>query len=211
MQESYKTQKKAAASVPLSSLSSLPPPKLSPEAPSSHKLAPQHGSHSNLFLSSTLLGHHHPNGVIQSAIQEAPLALITKPRSQVKTPDKPPLTAAGVPPFSTPVNLSMGAKSHVAVSMVPTRPSTSPGQGKNRAPKLITAGRGANQSHLVQSLVDLFRGTESDIPSSKDSDDSVEDEDDEEEEEEEDDEEDSDDSPSGESASAKVVPWFWLV
>ncbi|XP_023665884.2 bromodomain adjacent to zinc finger domain protein 2B isoform X7 [Paramormyrops kingsleyae] len=188
-QESYKTQKKAA-SVPLSSLSSLPPPKLSPEAPSSHKLAPQHGSHSNLFLSSTLLGHHHPNGVIQSAIQEAPLALITKPRSQVKTPDKPPLAAAGVPPFSTPVNLSM----------VPTRPSTSPGlahaQGKNRAPKSISAGRGANQSHLVQSLVDLFRGTESDIPSSKDSDDSVEDEDDEEEEEEEDDEEDSDDSPS---------------
>uniref|UniRef100_A0A3B3RFA1 Bromodomain adjacent to zinc finger domain 2B n=1 Tax=Paramormyrops kingsleyae TaxID=1676925 RepID=A0A3B3RFA1_9TELE len=175
-QESYKTQKKAA-SVPLSSLSSL---------------------HSNLFLSSTLLGHHHPNGVIQSAIQEAPLALITKPRSQVKTPDKPPLAAAGVPPFSTPVNLSM----------VPTRPSTSPGlahaQGKNRAPKSISAGRGANQSHLVQSLVDLFRGTESDIPSSKDSDDSVEDEDDEEEEEEEDDEEDSDDSPSGSAKRRRV-------
>ncbi|XP_018597079.1 bromodomain adjacent to zinc finger domain protein 2B isoform X4 [Scleropages formosus] len=203
-QESHKTQKKAV-------LLSLPPPKLSPEVMDSPKLANPHSNHSNLFLSSTLLGHqhshHHPNGVIQSTVQDAPLALITKPRSQAKSPSKPSVAAPGaasdaapVAPFSLPVNLSMGPKNHTAASMAPTRTTTSPSLTtmhiKNRVPKAMTPGKGAPQSHLVQSLVDLFRSTESDIPSSKESDDSVEDEDDEDEDEDDDDDDDDSDSPS---------------
>uniref|UniRef100_A0A8C9TG37 Bromodomain adjacent to zinc finger domain 2B n=1 Tax=Scleropages formosus TaxID=113540 RepID=A0A8C9TG37_SCLFO len=175
------------------------------------KLANPHSNHSNLFLSSTLLGHqhshHHPNGVIQSTVQDAPLALITKPRSQAKSPSKPSVAAPGaasdaapVAPFSLPVNLSMGPKNHTAASMAPTRTTTSPSLTtmhiKNRVPKAMTPGKGAPQSHLVQSLVDLFRSTESDIPSSKESDDSVEDEDDEDEDEDDDDDDDDSDSPS---------------
>ncbi|KAJ8282378.1 hypothetical protein COCON_G00048970 [Conger conger] len=186
-QDLRKTQKKTGSST-------LPPPKLFPETLGSHKLPPPYNNHSHLFLSTTLLGHH--NGIIQSAIQEAPLALITKPRSHARIPDKP-LSTAPAAPSSAPVNLSTGAKSHS------TQPSTSPapahGLGKNWISKAASAGKGLSQSHLAQSLVDLFRGTESDIPSSKDSDDSVEDdndEDDDDEDEEEEDEEDSDDSPS---------------
>ncbi|MFT7808570.1 bromodomain adjacent to zinc finger domain protein 2B isoform X3 [Arapaima gigas] len=198
-QESHKTQKKAM-------LSSLPPPKLSPEVVNSPKLPHPHNNHSNLFLSSTLLGHqhshHHPNGAIQSGVQDAPLALITKPRSQLKAPDKPTVAASGAAPaaapaapFSMPVNLSMGPKSHTAVSVAIAQPATStsltPVHIKNRISKAMAPGKGAPQSHLVQSLVDLFRSTESDIPSSKDSDDSVEDDDDEDDEDEDDDDSDS--------------------
>ncbi|KAJ8352241.1 hypothetical protein SKAU_G00237170 [Synaphobranchus kaupii] len=187
-QDLHKTPKKAGSST-------LPPPKLFPEILGSHKLPPPHNNHSHLFLSSTLLGHHHPNGIIQSTIQEAPLALITKPRGQARTPDKPLPSAPAAAPSAAPVNLSTGGKSHSI------QPSTSPapahGLGKNRIPKATPAGKGVSQSHLAQSLVDLFRGTESDVPSSKDSDDSMEDENDEDDEdEEEEDEEDSDDSPS---------------
>ncbi|XP_045063309.1 bromodomain adjacent to zinc finger domain protein 2B-like isoform X11 [Coregonus clupeaformis] len=71
----------------------------------------------------------------------------------------------------------------------------------------MAAWKGLSQSHLVQSLVDLFRGAEAGLPglpglpSSKDSDDSVEDDDDDDDDDDdlddlEDDEEDSDDSLS---------------
>uniref|UniRef100_A0A8D3E0U2 Bromodomain adjacent to zinc finger domain 2B n=1 Tax=Scophthalmus maximus TaxID=52904 RepID=A0A8D3E0U2_SCOMX len=149
--------------------------------------APQN-NHSNLFLSSALLGlpePHHPNGVIQSTTQDAPLALISKPRKDSAS--------------------------------------------QSRSPQLdpLTAWKGFSQNHLVQSLVDLFRGGESGIgipgvgipgigipgvgipgtcnptaglPANKESDDSGDDDDDDDdddlEEEEEEDEEDSDDSLS---------------
>ncbi|KAG7466909.1 hypothetical protein MATL_G00147360 [Megalops atlanticus] len=189
-QELFKAQKKLVTS-------SLHPPKLSPQTQSSHKLTPPHSKHSNLFLSNTLLGHH-PNGVIQSTIQEAPLALITKPRGQPRTPEKPVLVVPSAP-FSAPVNLSTGPKNPSAVSVVRARPSTSPGRAdgpaKSRTPNAPPGPKGLPQSHLAQSLVDLFRGTESDIPSSKDSDDSVEDDEDEDDDDE-DEDDDSDDSPS---------------
>uniref|UniRef100_A0AAY4C914 Bromodomain adjacent to zinc finger domain protein 2B n=1 Tax=Denticeps clupeoides TaxID=299321 RepID=A0AAY4C914_9TELE len=186
------------------SLSSSPkPPTLSP--PHKPKVQPPYSNHSNLFLTSSLLGSQHPNGVIQSGVQEAPLALITKPRAQSRMPDKP-LLAATSPPFSTPINLTMGAKERSSADRAPPlevpseRTSTSPGLGaphhrhhKSKGSKPAAVGKGLSRSHLVQSLVDLFRASDMDIPSSKDSD-SAEDEDDVEDDEEE--EEDSNDSPS---------------
>ncbi|XP_061743398.1 bromodomain adjacent to zinc finger domain protein 2B isoform X12 [Nerophis ophidion] len=206
---------------------------------------PPQNNHSNLFLSSALLGlpePNHPNGVIQSTTQDAPLALITKPRndSQGKSPDG----------GSMPVNLSTGASRTQASAQagLPSQPPTtslhaaSYGCRKSKTPKAgraLTPGlaqgtqqtgplaswKGFSQNHLVQSLVDLFRGGESGIgipgvsipgvgipgvgipgtctpvaglPANKESDDSADDDDDEDDdlEEEEEDEEDSDDSLS---------------
>uniref|UniRef100_A0A3P8QSI8 Bromodomain adjacent to zinc finger domain, 2Ba n=1 Tax=Astatotilapia calliptera TaxID=8154 RepID=A0A3P8QSI8_ASTCA len=195
------------------SLSSSPLPLVPPPPPQNN--------HSNLFLSSALLGlpePHHPNGVIQSTTQDAPLALISKPRkdsaSQSKSPQRD--TDAG----SMPVNLSTGANRTQAAGQAgpPSQPSTT-------SPHATTAAwKGFSQNHLVQSLVDLFRGGESGIgipgvsipgvgipgvgipgtcnptaglPANKESDDSGDDDDEEDDDlEEEEDEEDSDDSLS---------------
>ncbi|PNI86082.1 BAZ2B isoform 13, partial [Pan troglodytes] len=64
-----------------------------------------------------------------------------------------------------------------------------------------------HHSHPAKSLVEQFRGTDSDIPSSKDSEDSNEDEeeDDEEEDEEDDEDDESDDSQSGTSKRRRVT------
>uniref|UniRef100_A0A3B3ZYF0 MBD domain-containing protein n=1 Tax=Periophthalmus magnuspinnatus TaxID=409849 RepID=A0A3B3ZYF0_9GOBI len=161
--------------------------------------APQN-NHSNLFLSSALLGlpePHHPNGVIQSTTQDAPLALITKPRKDSAPQGKS--SHCDSDSGSMPVNLSTGASRTQKNKSLP-------------------------QNHLVQSLVDLFRGGESGIgipgvsipgvgipgvglpgtcnptaglPANKESDDSGDDDDDEDDDLEEEDEEDSDDSLSG--------------
>uniref|UniRef100_A0A671TCV7 Bromodomain adjacent to zinc finger domain protein 2B-like n=1 Tax=Sinocyclocheilus anshuiensis TaxID=1608454 RepID=A0A671TCV7_9TELE len=134
----------------------------------------------NLPFSHGLLGLGQPNGVVPST-QDMPLALTTKPRSDV------------------PVNLSTGGrKSPASASPTPNRTRE---PRKSKTPKALEAWRGLSQNHLVQSLVDLFQhsGAEQKLPSSKDSDDSAEDEDDEDddvEDEEDDDEEDSDDSLS---------------
>uniref|UniRef100_A0A4W5KJ92 Bromodomain adjacent to zinc finger domain 2B n=1 Tax=Hucho hucho TaxID=62062 RepID=A0A4W5KJ92_9TELE len=176
------------------SSSSLPPPKLSPETLSSHTLPSLHTNNSNLFLATSFLGPH-PNGVIHSTVQDAPLALITKPRSisQSRSTNNKSLLAATSPSFSMPVNLSTGTKEHSSGGLASTSPGLGHRAGKSKAqPKALHKGKD-HQTHLVQSLVELFRGTESDIPNSKDSDDSVEDDDDEDDD---DDEEDSDDSLS---------------
>uniref|UniRef100_A0A672JW32 Bromodomain adjacent to zinc finger domain protein 2B-like n=1 Tax=Sinocyclocheilus grahami TaxID=75366 RepID=A0A672JW32_SINGR len=92
------------------------------------------------FLPSLPTENHHPG-----AVQDAPLALITKPRSQsTRTPDKP-LLAATSPAFNTPINLTTTG-----------RTSTSPALKRER-----------------QSLVEHFGGAESELPYSKDSDDSL--------------------------------------
>uniref|UniRef100_A0A8C6NQ56 Bromodomain adjacent to zinc finger domain 2B n=1 Tax=Nothobranchius furzeri TaxID=105023 RepID=A0A8C6NQ56_NOTFU len=181
--EQKKQQQGPNKSPKRTSLSSPPLPLVPPPPPQNN--------HSNLFLSSALLGlpePHHPNGVIQSTTQDAPLALITKPRKD-----------------STP-------KSKVQ----------NPGLGQADP---LAAWKGFSQNHLVQSLVDLFRGGESGIgipgvsipgvgipgvgipgtcnptaglPANKESDDSGDDDDDDDEDDdlEEEDEEDSDDSLS---------------
>ncbi|KAM4631173.1 bromodomain adjacent to zinc finger domain protein 2B isoform 2-T2 [Polymixia lowei] len=224
------------------SVSSLPLPPAPP--------LPQN-NHSNLFLSSALLGlpePHHPNGVIQSTTQDAPLALITKPRKDSASQGKPPQSDSDA--GSMPVNLSTGgSRTQAAPQAGPQSrpPTTSPhaaahGSRKNKTPKVkgqaqglglgqgpgqadpLAAWKGFSQNHLVQSLVDLFRGGESGIgipgvgipgvgipgvgipgvciptaglPANKESDDSGDDDDDEDDDlEDEEDEEDSDDSLS---------------
>ncbi|XP_064820634.1 bromodomain adjacent to zinc finger domain protein 2B-like isoform X10 [Oncorhynchus masou masou] len=198
--KSLKKKKMAASSSSLALPSSLAPPKLSPETPTSHRLPSPHTNHSNLFLATSLLGAH-PKGVIHSIVQDAPLALITKPRSssQNRSTINNSLMAATSPPFSMPVNLSTGHKEHSsgALGWASTSPGLAHRAGKSKAQqKALHTGKGISQSqtHLVQSQMELFRGTESDIPSSKDSDDSIEDEDDEHDDD--DDDEDSDDSLS---------------
>uniref|UniRef100_A0A8C2Q9X5 Bromodomain adjacent to zinc finger domain 2B n=1 Tax=Cyprinus carpio TaxID=7962 RepID=A0A8C2Q9X5_CYPCA len=95
------------------------------------------------FLPSLPAENHHPG-----AVQDAPLALITKPRSQsTRTPDKP-LLAATSPAFNSPINLSTTG-----------RTSTSPRQRTLKRER--------------PSLVEQLRGAESELPDSKDSDDSL--------------------------------------
>ncbi|XP_041119302.1 bromodomain adjacent to zinc finger domain protein 2B-like isoform X4 [Polyodon spathula] len=198
-QELYKNQKKVA--------SALSSPKPTTDSPASQKLTPANRNHSNIFLSNTLLGHHQPNGVIQSAIQDSPLALTTKPRSQPKSNDKPVLNSSSAS-FPSPVNLCTSGKNHSSNQMMPTRPSTSPAlsrvSGKDKAIGAMVTPVGKAPSHLVQSLLDQFRGAESDIPSSKDSDDSIEDEDDEDDDEDDDDEDEEDEEDSDDSQSESV-------
>ncbi|KAG7275085.1 hypothetical protein CRUP_004851, partial [Coryphaenoides rupestris] len=92
----------------VSSSSPLPPPP--PPAPPAPPASLPQNNHTNLFLSSALLGlpePPHPNGVIHTATQEAPLALITKPRKD-STPQAPPTRGrdSAPQPGAMPVNLS---------------------------------------------------------------------------------------------------------
>uniref|UniRef100_A0A668AXU0 Bromodomain adjacent to zinc finger domain 2B n=1 Tax=Myripristis murdjan TaxID=586833 RepID=A0A668AXU0_9TELE len=173
----------------------------SPKPLSSHILPQLHSNHTNLFL------NHHPNGVIHnSTVQDAPLALITKPRSQSRASSSKPLVAATSPPFPMPVNLSTGIKEPLGPSAAPLKASTSSGLAhrprKNKTPRPLLGGKSLSKSNLSCSAVDLIIGTESDIPSSKDSDDSFgEEEDDDDDDDEEDDEDDVDDEDSVESES----------
>uniref|UniRef100_A0A8C0YHU1 Bromodomain adjacent to zinc finger domain 2B n=1 Tax=Cyprinus carpio carpio TaxID=630221 RepID=A0A8C0YHU1_CYPCA len=138
-----KVQKGILISISLSRQSSLPqafPPPLrgAQESQSSPKLP-----FNSAFLPSLPAENHHPG-----AVQDAPLALITKPRSQsTRTPDKP-LLAATSPAFNTPINLTTTG-----------RTSTSPTQRTLKRER--------------PSLVEQLRGAESELPDSKDSDDSL--------------------------------------
>ncbi|XP_016309750.1 bromodomain adjacent to zinc finger domain protein 2B-like isoform X4 [Sinocyclocheilus anshuiensis] len=113
-----------------------PPLRGAQESQSSQKLP-----FNSPFLPSLPTENHHP-----SAVQGAPLALITKPRSQsTRTPDKPLLAATSPAAFNTPINLTTTG-----------RTSTSPALKRERP-----------------SLVEHFSGAESELPYSKDSDDSL--------------------------------------
>uniref|UniRef100_A0A3P8TIS7 Bromodomain adjacent to zinc finger domain 2B n=1 Tax=Amphiprion percula TaxID=161767 RepID=A0A3P8TIS7_AMPPE len=126
----------------------LTPTKYLSDALSSHLLSLPIRSDSNLFL------NLHPNGAIHSAVQDAPLALITKPRSQSSTPNSKPLLAATSPPYPMPINLSTGTKEKLGSS-------------------ILHAGKNSTKTSSSCPPVDLARGSESDIHSSKDSDDSL--------------------------------------
>lgn len=156
-------------------------------------------NHSNPFLTNALLGNHQPNGVIQSVIQEAPLALTTKPKSQTKINESVAISSST--PFSLPVNLSACGKK-TAGNRTPVMPSTSPvlpGSGKDKAVSnnAVNAVKTQHRLHSPKLVVEQFRGVDSDAPSSKDSDDSNDDDDDDEDEDEDDEDDDSDDSQSG--------------
>ncbi|XP_019377874.1 PREDICTED: bromodomain adjacent to zinc finger domain protein 2B isoform X2 [Gavialis gangeticus] len=193
-QESSKNLKKV-----ITALSSPKPTSSSPAHPKHTSLE---NNHSNPFLTNALLGNHQPNGVIQSVIQEAPLALTTKSKSQPKINEN--IATSSSTSFSSPVNLSTCGKK-TSGNRTPVMPSTSPllpGPGKEKAVSnnTVTAVKTQHRLHSAKSLVEQFRGTDSDIPSSKDSDDSNDedddDDDDDDDEDEDDDDDDSDDSQS---------------
>ncbi|XP_011893889.1 PREDICTED: bromodomain adjacent to zinc finger domain protein 2B isoform X16 [Cercocebus atys] len=189
-QESSKSLKKVIAA--------LSNPKATSSSPA-HPKQTLENNHPNPFLTNALLGNHQPNGVIQSVIQEAPLALTTKTKMQSKINEN--IAAASSTPFSSPVNLSTSGR-RTPGNQTPVMPSASPilhSQGKEKAvSNNVNPVKTQRHSHPAKPLVEQFRGTDSDIPSSKDSEDSNEDEeeDDEEEDEEDDEDDESDDSQS---------------
>ncbi|XP_010800308.1 bromodomain adjacent to zinc finger domain protein 2B isoform X15 [Bos taurus] len=197
-QESSKSLKKVIAA-----LSNPKPTSSSP----AHPKQTLENSNPNPFLTNALLGNHQPNGVIQSVIQEAPLALTTKTKMQSKINEN--IATASSTPFSSPVNLSTSGR-RTPGSQTTVIPSPSPilhSQGKEKAvSNNVNTVKTQPHSHPAQSLVEQFRGTDSDILSSKDSEDSNEDEEEDDEEDEEDEEDDdSDDSQSGTSKRRRVT------
>uniref|UniRef100_A0A2K6PU26 Bromodomain adjacent to zinc finger domain protein 2B n=1 Tax=Rhinopithecus roxellana TaxID=61622 RepID=A0A2K6PU26_RHIRO len=189
-QESSKSLKKVIAA--------LSNPKATSSSPA-HPKQTLENNHPNPFLTNALLGNHQPNGVIQSVIQEAPLALTTKTKMQSKINEN--IAAASSTPFSSPVNLSTSGR-RTPGNQTPVMPSASPilhSQGKEKAvSNNVNLVKTQHHSHPAKPLVEQFRGTDSDIPSSRDSEDSNEDEeeDDEEEDDEDDEDDESDDSQS---------------
>ncbi|XP_054685070.1 bromodomain adjacent to zinc finger domain protein 2B isoform X16 [Grus americana] len=189
-QESSKNLKKVIAA--------LSSPKTTSSSPAHQKLTSLENNHSNPFLTNALLGNHQPNGVIQSVIQEAPLALTTKLKSQTKINESVAISSSA--PFSLPVNLSACGKKPTG-NRTPVMPSTSPvlpGSGKDKtvSNNAINAVKPQHRLHSAKLVVEQFRGVDSDAPSSKDSDDSNDDDDDDEDEDEDDEDDDSDDSQS---------------
>ncbi|XP_056649914.1 bromodomain adjacent to zinc finger domain protein 2B isoform X21 [Monodelphis domestica] len=193
-QESSKSLKKVIAA--------LSSPKAISSSPAYPKQTTVENNHSNPFLTNALLGNHQPNGVIQSVIQEAPLALTTKSKTQSKINENVP-TSSNIP-FSSPVNLSTCGRK-ASGNRTPVMSSSSPvlhgpGKEKSVSNNIITTGNPQHHLPSAKSIVEQFRGTDSDIPSSKDSDDSN-DEEDEDDEDEEDDDEDDEDDDSDDSQS----------
>ncbi|XP_053554314.1 bromodomain adjacent to zinc finger domain protein 2B isoform X2 [Bombina bombina] len=193
-QEGSKHQKKVITTLPVSS----PAP-----SPLGHQPTSLENNHSNPFLTNALIGNHQPNGVIPCMMQDAPLALTTKSKSQSKINENT-VTSAGSQ-FLSPLNLSSCVKNNSS-SKQSLGPIGSPVlqslckekvPGNNSTPAIKTSHR----LSVAKSLLEKFRGTDSDIPSSKDSDDSNEEDDDEEEDDEDEDEEDEDDDSDSQSES----------
>ncbi|NXF74357.1 BAZ2B protein, partial [Sclerurus mexicanus] len=189
-QESSKNLKKV--------ITALSSPKPTSSSPAHQKLTSLENNHSNPFLTNALLGNHQPNGVTQSVIQEAPLALTTKPKPQTKNNES--IAISSTAPFSLPVNLSACGKKP-AGNRTRVMPSTSPvlpGSGKDKpvSNNAVNAVKPQQRLHSAKLVVEQFRGVDSDAPSSKDSDDSNDDDDDDEDEDEDDEDDDSDDSQS---------------
>uniref|UniRef100_A0A803W5V6 Bromodomain adjacent to zinc finger domain protein 2B n=1 Tax=Ficedula albicollis TaxID=59894 RepID=A0A803W5V6_FICAL len=189
-QESSKSLKKVIAA--------LSSPKPTSSSPAHQKLTSLENNHSNPFLTNALLGNHQPNGVIQSVIQEAPLALTTKAKAQSRISEGAAVSSSA--PFSLPINLSACGKKTAGnrtAAMTSTSPVL-PGSGKDKAVSnnAVNAVKPQHRLHSAKLVVEQFRGVDSDAPSSKDSDDSNDEDDDDEDEDEDDEEDDSDDSQS---------------
>uniref|UniRef100_A0A8C2UIP9 Bromodomain adjacent to zinc finger domain protein 2B n=1 Tax=Coturnix japonica TaxID=93934 RepID=A0A8C2UIP9_COTJA len=179
-------------------IASLSSSKPTSSSPAHQKLTSLENNHSNPFLTNALLGNHQPNGVIQSVIQEVPLALTAKQKSQTKINES--VAIASSTPFSLPVNLSACGKKTTGnrTLVVPSTSPVLPGSGKDK-PVSNNAVNAVKTQHRLPSaklVVEQFRGVDSDAPSSKESDDSNDDDDDDEDEDEDDEDDDSDDSQS---------------
>ncbi|KAM4776746.1 bromodomain adjacent to zinc finger domain protein 2B isoform 13-T13 [Cyanocitta cristata] len=189
-QESSKNLKKVIAA--------LSSPKPTSSSPAHQKLTSLENNHSNPFLTNALLGNHQPNGVIQSVIQEAPLALTTKPKPQTKINESVAIPSNA--PFSLPINLSACGKKTTGnrTAVIPSTSPVLPGSGKDKtvSNNAVNAVKPQHRLHSAKLVVEQFRGVDSDALSSKDSDDSNDDDDDDEDEDEDDEDDDSDDSQS---------------
>uniref|UniRef100_A0A3B4EYS2 Bromodomain adjacent to zinc finger domain 2B n=1 Tax=Pundamilia nyererei TaxID=303518 RepID=A0A3B4EYS2_9CICH len=152
-----------------------------------------HISSSNMFL------NLYPNGAINGAVQDAPLALITKPRIQSSTPNSKPLLAATSPPCSMPINLSTGTKEMLDSSASPLKTSASSEPRSRKTTQTVHSGRSLTRTNTSCLPVDLVRGSEPDIHSSKNSDDSLGD-----------DYDDDEDEDSGSSFSVQWSSWELL-
>lgn len=150
-----------------------------------------HSNDTNLFLI------HHPNGVIPATVQDAPLALITKPRCQSSTPSSNPLPAATSPPYPMPINLKTCTKemSGSFGSLLKSATSSGVAHTSRKTPKSLGTGKSLSKANSACPPVALVRSSESDIHSSKDSDDSFGDDHD-------DDDEDNDDLEDEDSGSS---------
>uniref|UniRef100_A0AAQ4NZ36 Bromodomain adjacent to zinc finger domain 2B n=1 Tax=Gasterosteus aculeatus aculeatus TaxID=481459 RepID=A0AAQ4NZ36_GASAC len=159
---------------------------------SSHSLSLPHGNDTNLFLS------HHLNGVTHNAVQDAPLALITKPRSHSSTSSSKPLPVATSPAHLMPINLSTCAKDMPASSASPLKSPSGLAHRprKTSTPKSLHEGDRLAKTQASCPAPDVVRGSESDIHSSRDSDDSLGDDFDDDDEDNEDDIEDEDSASS---------------
>ncbi|KAG8432359.1 hypothetical protein GDO86_016848 [Hymenochirus boettgeri] len=164
----------------------------------SHQPASAENNHSNPFLTNALLPNHHPNGVIPCIIQDAPLALTTKSKSQGKIHDST-ATSPGSQ-YSSPINLSSSVRKNSSnkPALGPTSPPVLQSICNEKSPVNTNSPAIKSSLSATKTLLEKFRGTDSDIPSSKDSDDSNEedDEEDDEEDEEEDEDDEEDDSDS---------------
>uniref|UniRef100_A0A8D2LNA6 Bromodomain adjacent to zinc finger domain protein 2B n=1 Tax=Varanus komodoensis TaxID=61221 RepID=A0A8D2LNA6_VARKO len=185
-------------------ITALSNPKPTSSSPAHQKHTSLENNHSNPFLTSALLGNHQPNGVIQSVIQEAPLALTIKSKPHPKVSENVPTSSSIT--FSSSVNASTCGKKTPS-NRTPVMSSTSPvlpGPAKEKAASnnTMTAVKTQHNHPSTKSLAEQFRGVDSDILSSKESEDSNDEDDDDDDEEEEEDEdeedEDSDDSQSEE-------------
>uniref|UniRef100_A0A672NX84 Bromodomain adjacent to zinc finger domain 2B n=1 Tax=Sinocyclocheilus grahami TaxID=75366 RepID=A0A672NX84_SINGR len=141
--------------VSLSRQSSLPQAFPPPLRGAQESQSSQKHPFNNPFLPSLPTENHHPG-----AVQDAPLALITKPRSQsTRAPDKP-LLATTSPAFNIPINLT-------STGRTATSPGLTPGAARG---KRCQTGRRTLKRERP-SLVEHFRGAESELPDSKGSDD----------------------------------------
>ncbi|XP_041662878.1 bromodomain adjacent to zinc finger domain protein 2B isoform X2 [Cheilinus undulatus] len=144
-----------------------------PDPLSNPLLSVSHSKDKNLFL------NHHLNGLDHSAVQDAPLALITKPRRQSSSTisSSKPLLAATSPPYPMPINLSISTKDMLGSSSSSLKTSASSGlpqrQRKTKTSKSLNAGKSLSKTCSSRPNMDSLRGSESDIHSSKDSDDSL--------------------------------------
>ncbi|KAM7380595.1 hypothetical protein PAMP_003878 [Pampus punctatissimus] len=130
------------------------PPASSLDTLSSPLLSLPHSNDTNLFMK------HHPNGGIHSSVQDAPLALITKPRSQSSAPTNKLLLAASSPHYPMAINLSTSTKEPSGISAAPLKSSASLGLAhrprNNKTPKCkidsssppVNLVRGKSESNL---------------------------------------------------------------
>uniref|UniRef100_A0A7N8YKC4 Bromodomain adjacent to zinc finger domain 2B n=1 Tax=Mastacembelus armatus TaxID=205130 RepID=A0A7N8YKC4_9TELE len=178
-----------------SSSSLQTPPTYSSDILSINLLSLPHSNDTNLFL------NQHPNGAMHSEVQDAPLALVTKPHCQSSTASTKPHLAATSPPCPLPVNLSSSTKELSGSSATSFKSSSSSGlvhiSRETKTHKSLRAGKCLPKTNSSCASVDLVRGTESEIYSSKESDDSLGDED------EDDADDDIEDEDSGSSLSRK--------